>query len=211
EGQSAAFTVTLSEAAASDITVNLAGLPTGTATFGTDYTVVGLTAPSVTIPAGQTSVSVTVNASTDTETEGAETVIVSLAAGTGYVLGTPSSATLTIVDQGTAVDPTVTLSVAPATINEGENAQFIVTLSEAATSDITVNLAGLPTGTATFGTDYTVVGLAAPSVTIPAGQTSVSVTVNASTDTETEGAETVIVSLAAGTGYVLGTPSSATL
>src|SRR5690606_17951030 len=117
--------------------VNLAGLPTGTATFGTDYTVVGLAAPSVTIPAGQTSVSVTVNASTDTETEGAETVIVSLAAGTGYVLGTPSSATLTINDVPVGT-PVVSLSVSPESVVEGGSATFTATLNTAATAAISV-------------------------------------------------------------------------
>lgn len=202
EGQSAVFTVSLDAAAASDITVNLAGLPTGTAAFGTDYTVVGLTVPSVTIPAGQTSVSVTVNALTDTETEGAETVVVSLAAGTGYVLGTSSSATLTINDVPVGA-PAVSLSVSPESVVEGGSATFTATLSSAATAAI--NVPYTLSGNATEGNDYTGTGT---SFSFAPGATTATLSVLTVDDTETEGNETLTITLSAGTGYVVGTASA---
>ncbi len=109
----------------------------------------------------------------------------------------------------TNTPPSVTLSVNPTTVAEGGTAAFTATLSAAAASDITVNV-GIPTGTATAGTDYTA-NLSTPTVTIPAGQTSATVNVQALTDATVEGSETVIITLAAGAGYTLGTPSTATL
>lgn len=202
EGESAVFTVSLDAASSSNITVNLAGLPTGTAAFGTDYTVVGLTAPSVTIPAGQTSVSVTVNALTDTETEGAETVVVSLAAGTGYVLGTSSSATLTINDVPVGT-PAVSLSVSPESVVEGGSATFTATLSSAATAAI--NVPYTLSGNATEGNDYTGTGT---SFSFAPGATTATLSVLTVDDTETEGNETLTITLSAGTGYVVGTASA---
>ncbi len=98
------FTLTRTGSTASALTVNLS--ITGAATNGTDYQTIAATK---TIPAGQSAVTipVTVIANTPT-TEPAETVVATVTAGTGYSVGSPSSATVTIApDGGGSVDPAV--------------------------------------------------------------------------------------------------------
>ena len=68
---------------------------TGTATNGTDYTNVPLTA---TFPAGLATVDVIVTPIVDPTTEGPETVILTLTTVAPYELGAPSTATVTITD-----------------------------------------------------------------------------------------------------------------
>src|SRR5439155_15450526 len=67
----------------------------GTAGSGTDYTAIGTT---VAFAAGSATATKTVSVIDDTLAEGDETVVVTLAAGTGYTVGSPSSATVTIAD-----------------------------------------------------------------------------------------------------------------
>ena len=67
----------------------------GTATNGVDYVSVPR---SVTIPAGATSATLTITPRDDTFIEGPETVILMLTAQTTYHVSSPSSATVTIVD-----------------------------------------------------------------------------------------------------------------
>ncbi|MDW8373941.1 MAG: Calx-beta domain-containing protein, partial [Planctomycetota bacterium] len=106
------FTITRTGATTSALTVSFT--VSGTAIAGSDYTALGT---SVTIPAGQASATLTVTPIDDTTVESAETVIVTLAAGTGYTLGTPSSATVTIADNDGAV--TVTIAATDAEAAEG--------------------------------------------------------------------------------------------
>ncbi|MFN0317554.1 MAG: Calx-beta domain-containing protein [Burkholderiales bacterium] len=68
----------------------------GTATNGADY--VSLPA-SITIPAGSASVQATVTPINDTLIESGETVVLTLFTGTGYALGTPASASVTLTSE----------------------------------------------------------------------------------------------------------------
>ncbi len=87
------FTLTRSGDTTSAVTVNFtAG---DTATPGTDYVALG---NSVTIPAGQTTATVTVTPILDALIEGNETVTLTIAPGAGYTVGSPSTATVTITD-----------------------------------------------------------------------------------------------------------------
>ena len=72
----------------------------GTATSGADYTPLS---GSVAIPAGQTSAPISVIPIDDTVQEPLETVIVTLTIGTGYIVGSPGAATVTIADNDTVV------------------------------------------------------------------------------------------------------------
>jgi hypothetical protein len=69
----------------------------GTATNGTDYTLSG-TAGQVRILAGQSSATITLKAKADHVTEGTETAIMTLQPGSGYKLGNPKQATVSILD-----------------------------------------------------------------------------------------------------------------
>ncbi|MEJ7595628.1 MAG: choice-of-anchor D domain-containing protein, partial [Planctomycetaceae bacterium] len=68
---------------------------TGTATSGTDYTAFGT---SVTFAANQATKTLTLTPIDDYLAEADETAIVTLATGSGYTVGSPSSATVTIAD-----------------------------------------------------------------------------------------------------------------
>ena len=85
----------------------------GTATLGTDYTGISTTGTTktVTFAAGASAATVTVNPASDTTYESNETVILTLAPGTGYTLGTTTPVTGTITNDDTG--PTRIVSASP--------------------------------------------------------------------------------------------------
>ena len=188
----------------------------GTATFNTDYTQTGAatftaTDGTVTFAAGNSTATVTVDPTTDNTVEPNETVILTLAAGTGYNVANPSTATGTITND----DAEVTLAVAPLSVDEDgvPNLVYTFTRTGDTTGALTVNFT--VGGTATFNTDYTQTGAATftaidGTVTFGAGNSTATVTVDPSADVTAEPDETVILTLAAGADYNIGTPSTAT-
>lgn len=72
----------------------------GGATSGTDYTALSGT---VTIADGQTTSNITVNITNDVVAESEETIVITLTSGVGYALGSPVSATFTIIDDDDAI------------------------------------------------------------------------------------------------------------
>ena len=146
----AEFPVTLSAATTVPVTVSYA-TGDGTATAGSDYTA---TSGTLTIPAGQTTGTITVAVVGDTVMESDETFTVTLSTPVNATLGT-ATGTGTITNDDVVV-PTV--SIGPATVVEGHsgttNAEFPVTLSAATTVLVTVSYA-TGDGTATAGSDYT--------------------------------------------------------
>ena len=193
------FTVTRSLNLTSPTVVNIT--TTGTATAGTDYS--GAVA-TVTIPAGATTATIVINPNVDGTVEPDETVTLTVAAGTGYTVGVPASATGTILNDDV---PSATISVSPAAVAEdgAPNLIFTVTLNQAAFTATSINFT--IGGTATNGTDYATI--ASPLV-IPAGNTTGTITVNPTADATIEADETVTLTLAAGSGYTVGVPNSAT-
>lgn len=77
----------------------------GTATNGVDYDT--LVSP-VTIPAGQSSLTVTVNPKDDAHTEGVESVTLTLVSHSSYAIGAASNATVRISDNDTPIGNTIT-------------------------------------------------------------------------------------------------------
>jgi uncharacterized repeat protein (TIGR01451 family) len=189
----------------------------GTATFNTDYTQSGATtfAPpngTVDFAAGSSTATVTVDPTADTTVEPDETVILTVAPGTGYnVAAMNNSATGTITND----DTDVSVAVAPSSVAEdgATNLVYTFTRNGVTSGGLTVNFT--IGGTATFSTDYTQVGAATfvpPNGTVifGAGNSTATVTVNPTADMTSEPDETVILTVAAGTGYNVSTPSSAT-
>lgn len=115
EGSSAGttFTFTLASVASAPVTVNFA--VSGTAVFGTDYSQTGATTFSassgtVTIPSGSDTASFTINIQPDTIVEPTETFTVTISSGSGYDVGSPGSATLSITNDDTSAnDPLVAI------------------------------------------------------------------------------------------------------
>ena len=193
------YTVTRSLNLTSPTTVNIT--TSGTATSGVDYT--GGVA-TVVIPAGATTATITINPTVDGTVEAEETVILTVAAGTGYTVGVPASATGNILNDDV---PSATISVSPANVAEdgAPNLVYTVTLNQASFSALSIGYA--IGGTATNGADYATI--ASPLV-IPAGNTTGTITVNPTADATIEANETVILTLNAGAGYTVGVPNSAT-
>ena len=176
----------------------------GSATSGTDYAAVGT---SVTFAAGSSVATVTVNPAADATVESNETVTIALTGG-GYTIGTPGSATGTISndDAPPVTSPSVTLTVAPSSVPEDDAANLVYTFARTGdtTAPLTVNYS--ISGTAASGSDFPTMP---PTVTFAAGSASTTVVINPTADTTVESNETVILSLASGTGYIIGTPATA--
>ena len=95
EGHTAVYTVNASMPAPQSITVNYA--MSGTATLNSDYRLSD-TPGQVTILAGHSAGKVTLTSRRDTTSEGTETAIMTLQPGSGYTLGNPNEATVSILD-----------------------------------------------------------------------------------------------------------------
>ncbi|MFB2921008.1 S8 family serine peptidase [Aerosakkonema funiforme] len=103
--------------------------------------------------------------------------------------------------------PTVSITATDASATEGgDPGQFTISRNGRSKYDLTVNYT--ITGTATNGTDYNTIS---GNVTIPAGANSAPIIINAKEDEVYEGIESVVVNLASGDTYNVGTGSSATV
>jgi len=113
---------------------------------------------------------------------------------------------------GTNQPPSVGLAVSPASVTENgtSNLVYTFTRSGATTNTLTANYT--VGGTATLGTDYTGISSlgTTKTVTFAAGSSTAIVTVDPTGDTTVESDETVALTLAAGTGYTIGTTSAVT-
>ncbi|WP_231582729.1 Calx-beta domain-containing protein [Pedobacter sp. BMA] len=191
------FTVTLSKP--SDTDTQLTFTLSGQATEETDYTAV--TPKTVTIPAGQTSATITIPVLADAIVEGNETVVATLTVSNNPLVNVNTSpATINIIDGNTA---TVTVTATADGAEPGTPGQFTFTLSSPASTDTQIKFA--VSGTATSGADYTSIGT---TITIPAGQTSVTLSVPVLDDILNEGNETVILTMTAATSNALITAST---
>ncbi len=205
--------VNLSPAPQSSITI--AYTVGGTASSGADYTRLP---GSVQAGANATSVIIPVSITDDALVEGDETVVLTLAPGTGYTRDSPSAHTLTITDNDNDNDsgggggggggtPSVRFSSSSSSGAEDMGTQNVqVNLSPAPQSSITI--AYTVGGTASSGADYASLP---GSVQAGANATSVIIPVSITDDALVEGAETVMLTLASGTGYTVGSPSAHTL
>ncbi|HET9503679.1 MAG TPA: endonuclease [Hymenobacter sp.] len=187
-----------------------------TATNGTDF---NFTTPAtVTFAAGQTSQTVTLTVTGDTQPEADETVVLTLQnPGTGASIGGPATHTLTILnDDGPA--PTVAFATATGSIAEGNSgtstyaATATLTNPGSLTFPITVPVAVVAAGTtAASPDDYT---LATSTITF-ASATALSqpVTVTIVGDVLPEPNETVVLRLGtpSNASVVVGTPATHTL
>jgi chitinase len=195
------FKITRTGSTASAITISL-DWTAGTATFGTDYTVtatggtLGANAATIMLAAGVASATITVTPVDDKAVEGTESVVLTLGAGVGYAVGSPASASGTIVDN----DTPPSISIGNAQVTEGNkntsNVTITVTLSNPWTSPITVHVATAD-GTALAGQDYNPVST---NLTFAAGVTSLTFTVAIIGDTVHESTETFTVVLSSPTG-----------
>jgi multidrug efflux pump subunit AcrA (membrane-fusion protein) len=194
QGQPAPFVITSSSASATPITVNLtAG---GTAGQGV------VTPPSsVTLAAGTTQASVSVQTRATTTVAANQTIVLSIAGGTGYTVGTPGAAQTTIKNDNV---PALTIT-GSTTVTPGAAATLTVTANQAPLQNLQVALT--VAGSAQAGTDYQPVN---PVVTLAAGTTTATVTVDTIATTVIAPAKYLAVSITPSpTTYTVTTPGAA--
>lgn len=124
----------------------------------------------------------------------------------GPVVGTPSGS-----GTWSATRNPATISASKPNAGEGNPptpGEFTVSLNPAPTSAVTINYTVDSSSTAVADTDYVALSGTA---TIPAGQTSATIAVTPKNTNFSENFRTVVVNLAQGTQYSVGTPSSATV
>ncbi len=175
----------------------------GTATPGSDYTPVS---GWLDFGPGEDTLTFTVPILDDTLDELDETVALSLTGAASATLGTPYTATLTLLDDDPL--PLVRFDRADHQVNESAgSATITVTLSAPSSFTVTVAYAAYD-GTATPGDDYTPVS---GTLTFAPGQDTLTFTVPILDDTLDEPAETIALSLSNPINAELGTPYTATL
>ena len=201
EGAGVAFTVTLSRAAAGEVTVQYT-TSGGTATAGTDYT--AASGRTLTLGAGSTQGTFTIATTPDATDENDETFTVTLASpSTNAKLGSAKTATGTIVDD----DGAPTVSIENAEAEEGEGVEFTVNLSHASAGAVTVQYT--TSGGTASSSDYT--AAASRTLSITAGETSATLTIATTEDTDDEDDETFTVTLASpSSNAALGARKTAT-
>src|SRR6185369_91516 len=165
---SAVFTISLSAASATDVTVNISTAD-GTAISGRDYQA---RTGSVTIPAGATSRTATVTVFGDNTDEPDETFFVNILSATNATIS-EARGVGTINDD----DPTPTVTITNVSLAEGDagttSFNFSVRLSNPSQDNVSVSFA-TSDGTAQAGSDYTAVS---GTLTFPAGETARSINV----------------------------------
>ena len=183
------ITARLSNTASTDVVIPFT-ISHGTNADINDYDVSPVN--SLTIPAGQTQGVITLTGTNDSVDESNERITVHMGSPTGAIPGTVRAFTGTIIDDDRAY---VRLSSSGATVWENEGSRTVtVQLTKSSTSPVTVNLSqsGSASGTGS-SRDY---DLSTTSVTIPAGETSRTFTVDPRSDFTTERTEYGYVNIA---------------
>ncbi|GAA3940677.1 T9SS type B sorting domain-containing protein [Chitinophaga oryziterrae] len=189
------FTFSVAPGKKTGVPVTITYTISGTATDGTDYTTLPLTAI---IPANSNSYTMTVPVIDDNIIEGTETVVLTVTGVSSSPVLTPvpftfdatKTTSINITDDDNA-DMNVTVAVSDATAAEpNDNGEFTFSVAPGKVTSVPVIVNYSITGTAANGTDYTTIPLTA---TIPAGSNSVKVAVPVLDDNLIEGDETVIL------------------
>ncbi|MFM6918386.1 MAG: hypothetical protein ACKPKT_12570, partial [Dolichospermum sp.] len=199
------YTFTRTGSTTSALTVNYS--IAGTA-IANDYTgATPGTGKTITFAAGSSTATLSIDPTADTTVEPNETVTLTLATGTGYIVQTTTAVKGTITNDDT-VRPKITLAINYSGISENSPNNFIYTFTRtgATTNPLTVNynIAGTAdandyTG-ATPGTGKT--------ITFTAGSSTATLTLDPTADTTIEPNETISLQLVAGTDYTIGTTAA---
>jgi hypothetical protein len=125
---SGALTISRSGLTAASLTVSY--FISGSAMSNADYYYIGST---VVIPAGSSSVTLPIVPIDDSDVEGDEVVIATLASHSGYIVAQPKSATVTIIDDDEPTPPLANFALSQS-VGEGTTASVSVYLSKTALS-----------------------------------------------------------------------------
>ncbi len=198
EGETASFTVTLSQAAPAgglNVSVRLSQEGAFAATALPETRI-------VTVAASATTAAVGVATEDDAREEPDGKIVAEVRTASGYAAGTPGSAEIVVRDDD-AISATIAAGTSP--IDEGETASFTVTLSRAAPTgglNVSVHLSQEGAFAATALPETRI-------VTIAAGATTATASVATEDDALEEPDGKIVAELRTASGYAAGTPGSA--
>ena len=209
EGTAASFTVHANPAPSGNLEVSLVvSEETG---GGQDYVSTGDEGgTTVTIDAGSSSATFTVDTIADSTDEPNGRVMVAVGDGGGYTVGSTSSASVTVNDDdatpssslSSPSQPVITIAAGSA-VTEGTAANFTLTASPAPGADLDVSVNVTQNGNFVASGDR-----GTKTVTINAGSSSATFTVPTQDDSTDEPDGRVAVAVDTGAGYSVGSPSS---
>ncbi len=157
EGSSATFTVTANRVPSSALMIDLT---VADAAAG-DYLDSGDEGDNMVTLSGATTATVEIPTQTDSTDETNGTITVTIADGTGYTVGMPSSAMVGVNDDDAT---TVTLTGTAGNISEGVTRNLTVTLARTLVAGESLAVPLTLGGNATRGTDYTLTGIPADNI-----------------------------------------------
>jgi Domain of unknown function (DUF4347)/Calx-beta domain/RTX calcium-binding nonapeptide repeat (4 copies) len=199
EGNTATFTVSLSNPSSQVVTVNYSTSDGTATTADSDYT--AITSTPITFNPGETTKTITVSTTTDTKFETDETLTINLSGATNATIAADDTGigALTITNN----DAKPTISINSLSIDEGDSATLTISLSNASSETVTVNYNTVDGTATTADSDYT--AIASTPVTFNAGETSKTITLSTTGDTKFEADETLTVNLTGATNGTIAT------
>ncbi len=206
EGGNAVFTVTADRTSTAAITIGLNVSDDATS----DYLASSTEGPStVTLPAGSTIAMYSVPTIDDTNDEPDGQVSARITGGSGFTTGSPSSAIVTVRDNDAAPPSTPEISIRGGVpVTEGGNAVFTLEASLGSAAPIVIGLTVSDDATS----DFLASSVEGPNaVTLPARHTVVTYSVPTVDDANDEPDGQVGALIAVGSGYTVGSRSSASV
>ena len=173
----------------------------GTASNGVDYVALP---NSFVIPAGSLAATLPVVPLDDPLVEGSEQVTLSLASHPSYTLATPTTATVTILDD----EPMFSIVAYPTNVLEGSQQPGVFTVLRGGNPDYEVTARLRISGTATYGVDYPPF---LTNVFFNCGVTAIGLQVFPTNELVVEEMETVIADLVPDPAYTILAPSNAVI
>ncbi|MEG4170392.1 MULTISPECIES: DUF4347 domain-containing protein [unclassified Microcoleus] len=186
--------------------------PTGSASGGRDWNFPPNFSPELTFNPGENSKTFTIDILPDGQLEGTEEIAFRIASRDNSIIGTQNTATLQILDaQG---PPTINFSPATYQVNEsrtgGVQKQITLTRTGNLNNFSRVYLEP-PTGSATFGTDWSVAPNFSPELTFNPGENTKTFTIDVFPDSQVEGTEEIAFRITNRDNAIIGTQNTATL
>ncbi len=196
EGGPAQFTLTVSPVPITALDVNVRVTEVGTFISGAkgDRT--------VTIPANTAATLFDVDTSDDAVDEANGSITAAVRSGSGYTLGSPSTATVTVNDND--VQPSISIAAGSA-VAEGGDAMFTLTAAPIPAANVSVDVDVTETGTFISGSKGT------RTVLLSAGTATATFVVGTDDDSIDESHGSVTATVEAGDGYTVGVPRSASV
>lgn len=175
----------------------------GSAAFLTDYSPIGAssfnaTSGRVTLASGSSSVSLRIDPLADDLAEANETVALTLSEGAGYSIGSRQAVIGTIANDDL---PVISLSLVRAVVSEDGADRLLYSFSRSGPTIRAQRVNYSLAGTASPGSDFSGIPAAGGSIVIPAAASAVTLSVDPRADGLQEGDETVILTVAPGSGY----------